>query len=68
MADILQNWLNWFHFIFLVGGLLIILIDCTVTFLRCYKDVFVNSFFPYTARLWNSQPIECFPLIFNLNG
>ena len=30
--------------------------DFSVTILRCYKDVYVNSFFPSTARLWNSQP------------
>ena len=35
---------------------------------RCYKDVYVNSFFPRTARLWNSLPIECFPLTYDLNG
>ena len=28
LLDALQNWLNWFHFLFLEGGLLIILIDC----------------------------------------
>ena len=39
-----------------------------VTIPRCYKDVYVNSFFPRTARLWNSLPIECFPLTYNLNG
>ena len=42
--------------------------DFSVTFPRCYKDVFVNSFFPCTARLWNSLPIECFLLIYYLNG
>ena len=36
--------------------------DFSVTISRCYKDLFVNSFFPCTARLWNSLPIECFPL------
>ena len=36
--------------------------DFSVTIPRCYKDVYVNSFFPRTARLWNSLPIECFPL------
>ena len=36
--------------------------DLFVTIPRCYKDVYVNSFFPRTARLWNSLPIECFPL------
>ena len=35
--------------------------DFFVTIPRCYKDVNVNSFFPCTARLWNSLPIECFP-------
>ena len=40
----------------------------SVTIPRCYKDVYVNSFFPHTARLWNSLPIECFPLAYNLNG
>ena len=30
LVDILQNWLNWFHFLFLKGGLLIILIDCMI--------------------------------------
>ena len=36
--------------------------DISVTIPRCYKDVYVNSFFPFTARLWNSLPIECFEL------
>ena len=30
LVDVLQNWLNWFHFLFLRGGLLIILIDCMI--------------------------------------
>ena len=34
----------------------------SVTIIRCYKDVYVNIFFPCTARLWNSLSIECFPL------
>ena len=42
--------------------------DFFVTIPWCYKDVYVNSFFPCTARLWNSLPIECFPLTHNLNG
>ena len=42
--------------------------DFSVTIPRCYKDVYVSSFFPHTARLWNSLPIECFPLTYNLNG
>ena len=31
-------------------------------------DFCVNSFFPCTTRLWNSVPIECFPLTYDLNG
>ena len=42
--------------------------DFSVTIPRCYRDVYVNSFFPHTARLWSSLPIECFPLAYNLNG
>ena len=42
--------------------------DLSVTIPRCYKDVYVNSFFPQTARLWNSLPIKCFLLTYNLNG
>ena len=40
----------------------------SVTIPRCYKDVYVNSFFARTARLWNSLPTECFLLTYNLNG
>ena len=45
----------------------------SVTIPRCYKDFYANSFFPCTARLWNSLSrifclIECFPLTYDLNG
>ena len=30
----------------------------SATVRRCYRDVYVNSFFPRTARLWNSLSIE----------
>ena len=36
--------------------------DFSVTIPRCYKDVSVNSFFFHAAWVWNSLPIECFPL------
>ena len=39
--------------------------DFSATTPRCY---YVNSFFPRTARLWNSLPIECFPLTYDING
>ena len=32
--------------------------DFFITICRCYKDAYVNSFFPRTARLWNSLTIE----------
>ena len=42
--------------------------DFSVTDPRCYKDVYFNSFFPRTTRLWNSLPKKCFPLTYDLNG
>ena len=42
--------------------------DFYVPIPRCYKGVYINSFFPRTARLWNSLPIECFPLTYGLSG
>ena len=41
--------------------------DFSVTIPRCYKDVYVNSFFVRTAGLWNSLPIECFPLTYDIS-
>ena len=67
-VDVHLNWLSWFHFLILEGGLLVILVnilyDFSVTILRFYKDVYVNCFFPCTARLRNYLPIECFLLIY----
>ena len=40
----------------------------SVTIPICYKNVYVNRFFPCTVRLLNSLPIECFLLTYNLNG
>ena len=42
--------------------------DFSITIPRCYKDAYVNSFFPRTAILWNSLPIECFPSTCDLSG
>ena len=39
--------------------------DFSVTIPTCYKDVYVNSFFPRTARLWNSLSLECFLLTYD---
>ena len=41
--------------------------DFSFNITKCYKDVYVDSFFPCTARLWNSLFAECFPLTFDLN-
>ena len=41
--------------------------DFSVNIPRCYKDAYVNSFFPRTARLWNSLSLECFPLSYDLS-
>ena len=42
--------------------------DFSVATPRCYKDVYVNSFFPRTARLLNSLAKKCFPLTYDLIG
>ena len=42
--------------------------DFSVTIPRCSNDVYANSFFPLTGRLWNSLPIEWFPLTCDLSG
>ena len=70
LVDVLQNWLNWFHFLVLEVGLLVSdkLHDFSVTIPKYDKDVYVNSFFPRTARLWNPLPIECFPATYDLSG
>ena len=38
MVDVHLNWVNWFHFLILKGGLLVILIDCII-FLSLFLDV-----------------------------
>ena len=38
LVDVPLNWLNWFHFLILKGGLLVILIDCMI-FLSPFLDV-----------------------------
>ena len=42
--------------------------DFSVTIPRGHKDVYVNSFFLLTAWLWNSLPIECLTLTYDLNA
>ena len=42
--------------------------DFSVTIPRCCKDVYVKNFFPCMAKLWNSLPIERFPLTYDFSG
>ena len=42
--------------------------DFSVTISSCYKDAYVNRFFPRPAKLWNSLPIKCFPLTYDFSG
>ena len=35
---VLENWLNWFHFLFVEGGLLVILIDC-----MAFLSIFIHD-------------------------
>ena len=42
--------------------------DFSVTIPRCYNNFCVNGFFPRTANLWNSLPLECFPLTYDLSS
>ena len=72
LVNVVQNWLNWFHFLFLARGRSNRYSDrlhnFSVTIPRFYKDAYVNSFFLCTARPWNSLPLECFLLTYDLNG
>ena len=48
LVDIHLKWFDWFHFLYLKGGLLVILKDCMIflsAILRCYKEVYINSSF-----------------------
>ena len=42
--------------------------DFSMTICICYKDVYVNSFFTCTARIWNFLARGCFPLTNDLSG
>ena len=51
LPDVLQNWLSWFHFLFLEGGLLVILIDY-MNFLSPFLDVTMSmSTVSFLARV-----------------
>ena len=43
-------------------------LNFSITIHRCNKDTYVISFFSHTARIWNSPPVEYFPLTYDLSG
>ena len=49
------------------GKSVVFLIICMI-FLSPSLDVYASNFFPCTGRLWNSLPVEFFPLIYYLNS
>ena len=60
------NWLNWFRFLILLGGSVVILTGCMI-FMSLFLDAIwisidISNFFPPTVRPWFSLPAECFPL------
>ena len=54
LVDFHLKWLNWFWFLILATSYSNSFHDFSITVPRRYKDVYVNSFFPRTARPWNS--------------
>ena len=62
LVDVLQNWLNWFHFLFFVGGLLVILKDCMIfrspflgdTRMSMSTVFFLSKLDHGILRLWNA--------------
>ena len=59
LVDVLHNWLNWFHFLFLKGGLLV-LIDSMI-FLSPFLDVTRMSTVSFLAQLHSG--ILCFRML-----
>ena len=63
LVNVLQNWLNWFHFLFLEEGLLVILLDYMI-FLWPFLDVtrISMSMLSFLARLKNTYRMLSFDL------
>ena len=51
LVDLQLNWLNWFHFLILEGGLLAILIDYMTFLLSSFLDVTRSTVFFFN---WDS--------------
>ena len=70
LVNVLQNWLSWFRFISLEGGLLVVLIDCMIV-LSPFLDVTRMSMLTVPLLAWLTSGIlslECFPLTYDLSG
>ena len=71
MVNVYINWLKWFYFLSLEGGLLVILIECMI-FLPSFVDVIRMSVstVSFLAKLDSGilMLIKCFPLTYDLNG
>ena len=52
LADVHLNCLNWFLFLILAVGPLLILIVCMIFVSPFYKDAYINRLFSREARLW----------------
>ena len=68
MANIHLNWLIWLHFLILEEVLLVILVDCMI-FLSPFLDftrMSISTVYFLAQLDWNSLPIECFPLTYDL--
>ena len=66
LVDVHLNWLKWFHFLILQGGLLVILIDCMIflsllDFIRMFMST-ISFLILLGSRLW-TPPHFGFPLI-----
>ena len=70
LVNFYLSWLNWSHFLVIEGGLLIILMDFLIFLLPflVLQGCLCQQFLSRTARLWNSMPIECFHLTYDLCG
>ena len=65
------NLLNWFHFLILVGGSFVVLIDSmifSITTHRYFKGFNFNCFSSRTTSFWYSLPAEHFPVTYYLIG
>ena len=58
-----QNWLSWFHFLFLEGGVLIIMIDCMI-FLSPFVDVTRMSMLTASFLTQLDSGIHCLQNLF----